>query len=177
MNKVIAVMREAAVDYFPDIQMPFAVVSIYTPPGYPSPIPNGEAGLAAYLKKYPGAQAPMFGENENCKGILPLGFFDLEHTIHDKDLNDSLILFDYDMAFALKEFIDSVKDDIDLLMVHCDAGVSRSQAVRAVVLRSYLKESDDIAFREGTPNMLVYKIFLNVMLGYDPHKLYVPFSE
>lgn len=175
MKKVIAVPREAAIDWFPDVKVPFAVVSIYTPPGYPSHIPSEGAELKAYLKKYPGAQPPEFGENKNCKGILPLGFFDLEAPIRGEN-NKNLILFDYDMALKLKTFIDSVQDDIDLLMVHCDAGVSRSQAVRAIVLRTYLKEFDDIAFREGVPNMHVYKTFLDVMLGYDPKKIYTPFS-
>ena len=173
MKKVVAYSREMAQLKHVTHDVPFATVSIYTPPGYPAEIQKTEGDRKAYLKKYPGAQPPTFGKSENCKGILPLGFFDLEHEVSGA-IGKDLILFDYNMAVQLKQFVDSVKDEIDLLVVHCDAGVSRSQAVRAVVLRTYLKQPDDIAFMEGVPNMLVYRRFLKVMLGFDPHKIQGP---
>lgn len=58
------------------------------------------------------------------------------------------LLFDEERAKAIIEFIDSVKDKVERLFVHCDAGVSRSGGVGLFATRylgldesNYLKEN------------------------------------
>ena len=52
------------------------------------------------------------------------------------------------------------KEEPDLIITHCKAGVCRSAAVNAALSKIIL-ERDDIFFKEGVPNMLVYTTILN----------------
>lgn len=66
--------------------------------------------------------------------VTPEGFAHIienEKDLVDKQLADghAMWLMTTDHAKQINEFVDRVKDKIELLVVHCDAGVSRSSAV------------------------------------------------
>lgn len=65
--------------------------------------------------------------------------------------------FDKDIAAQILRFIDIWKSHVDCILVHCDAGISRSAAVCAA-LKRYLGEDDWDIFRDPRydPNALVY---------------------
>lgn len=61
-------------------------------------------------------------ENRYCKGVLTLYFDDIEEPYHNLELMN---------AMQAKQIIKFIKehDDVDTLLIHCFAGVSRSRAV------------------------------------------------
>jgi len=81
----------------------------------------------------------------------------LQYTafIHDDDYT----IFDEDMAREIVEWLHKNKEELDLLIVHCDAGVSRSGGVAkwaALVL--------DLPFDDSYPdyNEHVYRTLVKV---------------
>ena len=63
----------------------------------------------------------------------------------DADCGQNLIA--YEQAEAICCFVLCVKDEIDTLIVHCSAGVSRSPAVAAAILKG-LGESDEAIWND-----------------------------
>ena len=93
--------------------------------------------------------------------ILQLTFVDLDaqpgaawlerHPGEDK-------LFTSEQAKQIWEFVAKVWDDIDLLMIHCYAGISRSSAVGKAISEVYQPECVDYFGMLYDPNKLVHKI-------------------
>lgn len=63
--------------------------------------------------------------------------------------------------YGLKEFIDKYKDNVDRIIVHCHAGISRSSACASAISR-YLNINDNFIWDSGKycPNKLVFKFSL-----------------
>jgi predicted protein tyrosine phosphatase len=90
--------------------------------------------------------------------ILQIAFADINKPIEDCP---ELILFSPQHAQQIWDFVDKVWDQVDLLMVHCLAGVCRSPAVAAAI--SQIKYNDDsLYFDIYHPNTLVYNTMLKV---------------
>jgi predicted protein tyrosine phosphatase len=84
---------------------------------------------------------------------LRIAFDDIDKPNGDK------ILFDKSHATQIWDFVESVWDKVDLLLIHCLAGTCRSPAVAAAVAK--IKYDDDsLYFRLHTPNMLVYRTMM-----------------
>jgi predicted protein tyrosine phosphatase len=103
----------------------------------------------------------------NEKNILRLNFYDIETQV--KDLEDKI--FDpmqEEDALRVAEFINKNKEDIELLIVHCEAGISRSAGV-AAALSKFLSGDDMYYFTCGRfrPNMTCYRKTLNALMGDD----------
>jgi predicted protein tyrosine phosphatase len=64
-------------------------------------------------------------KNKYCKDVLTLYFDDIEEPEH------GLRLISLPQAKAIVEFIKAHSEDVDTLLIHCFAGVSRSRAVGA----------------------------------------------
>lgn len=62
-------------------------------------------------------------ENKYCKDVLTLYFDDIEEQTH------GLRLITDDQTLAICRFIKEHESDVDTLLIHCFAGVSRSRAV------------------------------------------------
>lgn len=96
--------------------------------------------------------------NKTCRGILRLSFPDAdapsEHFSEDE-------LFAPEQAVMIWNFVDEHCSHIERILVHCDAGVSRSAAVGAALAR--VLNGDDAEFFGGRyrPNMRVYQILLD----------------
>ena len=101
-----------------------------------------------------------------CKlnGIKDIIFLNFNDT-DCKDLVSGCIK-DED-ALNIKEFIQRYEEDesIDLIIVHCEAGVSRSAGVAAAIMK-YLWNDDSAIFdnKRYHPNMLCYRTVLNKLM-------------
>lgn len=99
--------------------------------------------------------------------ILRLSFYDIDFMpILDSKSNliddDSfMILFKKDHAKQILDFYSKVKDKVDELVVHCEAGRSRSAGIAAALL-FISNQNDRIIFCNPlySPNMRVYRIIL-----------------
>ena len=94
--------------------------------------------------------------------LLQLSFYDLDRLpdpwTHGVD--NTIVLFNEDHASKIWDFVDSVWDRVEILLIHCLAGVSRSAAVAAAIAK--VKYDDDsLYFKQYCPNALVYRTMLN----------------
>ena len=111
-------------------------------------------------------------DNENLKGSLQLNYYDVdEHGkclmphvnsfINDlREQNKELIVFDADMARRVLHFVERMEERIEILLVHCQAGVSRSTGTAAAISRIYFGH-DGNWFETKVPNRHVYRTILN----------------
>ena len=95
--------------------------------------------------------------NEMCRGIMRLSFPDAD-TPSDQYAED--VLFSREHAMKVWTFVLQHLPEIQRVIVHCDAGVSRSPAVAAAI--SKVLTGDDAEFFGGRyrPNMRVYRTLL-----------------
>ncbi len=80
----------------------------------------------------------------------------------DTTMTNSPRAFNIDIALKIKEFIDSLFEDVVALYVCCNSGESRSTALSAAIMR-YIKMSDKDIWENPYyhPNPLVYKLQCN----------------
>lgn len=101
-----------------------------------------------------------FGNEENgVLSVLRLCFDDVDKkTINCMNANHARVIKDFIAGF-------SDRDDLAVI-VHCDAGVSRSAGV-AAALSKYYNGDDSYFFDSGIyrPNMLCYRTMLNELYG------------
>lgn len=91
-------------------------------------------------------------KNKYCKDVLTLYFDDIEEPEH------GLRLISFPQAIAIVKFIKAHSEDVDTLLIHCFAGVSRSRAVGA-----FAREVLDIPPTDETDyNEYVYAILHKV---------------
>ena len=87
--------------------------------------------------------------------VLPLRFDDVDGGINCMVSEE---------AVMIKSFVERHKDK--LIIVHCDAGVSRSAGIAAALMKYY--NGDDSEIFDDTrycPNMFCYRTMLNVLYG------------
>lgn len=106
---------------------------------------------------------PYLSEENNVKEVLELRFFDADEP-DGMDVNNvvaanSDLMSDED-AEKIANFVEKNKND--LIIVHCDAGISRSSAVAAAILLHYTGDDSAIFDNERaySPNMWVYFMVL-----------------
>lgn len=111
-----------------------------------------------------------------CKGVLNLRFSDVNPAMFvtegDKNYlnrnitNGNIKLFDEEDAKKIKKFVDNMnkRGDVQTLLIHCAAGVSRSPAVAAAICQ-YLFGNDGIFFETQVPNKYVYDVLLKYLKG------------
>ena len=97
---------------------------------------------------------PNFIQNQFLMGVLRLKFDDIENY------EPGLIRFNSAIAVKILKFVEELKDDIDILVVHCLAGVSRSAGVAAAIDDLYI-QSDKRWFVIKAPNYHVYRTIIN----------------
>jgi predicted protein tyrosine phosphatase len=95
--------------------------------------------------------------NKKCRGVLRLSFPDAEAP---SALYAEAILFSREHAMNVWTFVQQHLPETQRIIVHCDAGVSRSPAVAAALAR--VLNDDDSEFFGGRyrPNMRVYRTLL-----------------
>lgn len=92
-------------------------------------------------------------------GILRLTFSDANGK-SDRDVpmvasDDDIVLFNEKQANCILDFFENVQNKIEVLLVHCEAGVSRSPAIAAALSKLYYGD-DTRFFANYTPNSFVY---------------------
>lgn len=108
----------------------------------------------------PDAQKPCLPKDTGRLDTLYLKF----HDVDKSTIRDDIVLFDRKMARKILTFVEIYKDSIDAVIVHCEAGISRSAGVAAAL--SYIYNHNDYKyFRQYIPNRLVYRLILNEYYG------------
>ena len=123
----------------------------------PNNPPNSFA-MISIREEEPGRAAFQYIPNGNLKYVLNIYFSDTEVPTHGCRL-----MSDAD-AVRIKEFVERLvkKNQINFLIIHCYAGISRSAAVAAALEKVY--NSDDSKYFSGdryVPNPYIYKTMLN----------------
>lgn len=106
-------------------------------------------------------EAPFCSATNNVVDICSVQFLDLDNTYPIKK-----DLMHFKDAKKIAEFISQYKDKI--IIVHCDAGQSRSAGVAAAISKYY--NDDDFEYFDNphyTPNMLCYRLMMDAMINYD----------
>ena len=86
---------------------------------------------------------------DNRQGLLQLAFADTA----DSERHDA---FTASLAADVLDFVEEVWDRVEVLLIHCEAGLSRSPGVAAALSRIYY--GDDGPWGEyDFPNSLVYQ--------------------
>ena len=94
-------------------------------------------------------------KNKFRKATLYLKFHDLDKKCEDYKL------FNEEQALKILMFVQWWFHHIELIVVNCGAGVSRSAGV-AGALSKLINGDDSEYFKHSLPNMLVYRTILNV---------------
>lgn len=98
-----------------------------------------------------GHEFPLLSE-DNRVGLLRLVFEDITQP-------DTPESFTPAQAAEILDFVASVWDKVDVFLIHCDAGLSRSPAVAAALSRIYYGD-DGQWFELDFPNRLVYDLLV-----------------
>lgn len=96
---------------------------------------------------------------DNRVGLLRVSFGDVLDTTNPEWFEKYGEPITDETAQEIWEFVDKYWNEIDLLMIHCQAGASRSPAVAAAIAKRY-EGSDSKYFRVGSgfsPNKTVYE--------------------
>lgn len=98
--------------------------------------------------------------NANIVGLLRLQF-------HDEEVNQNgFVAMNANDARDVAYFYNSVKKKASFLIVHCEAGISRSAGVAAAIAK-YQDGDDSFFFRNYIPNMNCYNKTLYALHEYD----------
>lgn len=97
--------------------------------------------------------------NTGSLDVLRLRFQDLDASESNQD-----VLFSKSEAERVVSFLRLWIEKVDMIIIHCGAGVSRSVGL-AAALTKVIFGNDDEFFKKGVPNRLVYRIALETFMG------------
>ena len=149
--KIYVMSKLYAVKTASGITIPHAIISI-NDPTVPGPV--------------------EFPPNEHRIALLPLKFFDIDASPESSHLNPvarhhiskmyGYGFFNKEQAAEIVEFVKQYQDQIKALIVHCDAGISRSSGVGAAIMKVTTGDDSPIFnSKMYQPNMHVYRKTLN----------------
>lgn len=101
---------------------------------------------------------PVLSE-ENRLGLLQLAFYDIDHPVKQYET------FTEEQAQQILDFAAKYWDEAKVMLVHCEAGVSRSAAVAAALSKIYFGDDEKFFQSPYIPNSLVYRTILNKYYG------------
>lgn len=138
--------------------MQFYVYSRY---GFEATRPHEVPHVVISITSSPDDQARIRA-NPQCRGVLRLSFADADVA---SEIIGEDALFTPEQARRIWEFVVAHRDHVERIIVHCDAGVSRSPAVAAALARAL--NGDDSEFFGGryTPNRRVYRLLLECAMS------------
>lgn len=102
------------------------------------------------------AERARIPESPECRGVLRLAFPDADSAVDGYSEDD---LFGTRHADQVWDFVLGHRDEIGRVVLHCDAGLSRSPGVAAALSR-VLVGDDSGFFKRYRPNMRVYRTLL-----------------
>lgn len=102
---------------------------------------------------------PKFAKNESIIDILYLFFDDIDH--------DAPTTMTAEQAKEIADFVNKYKDDVEQIIVHCDAGMSRSAGCAAAIMK-YLFGNNESIFnsKKYAPNLHCYSLTLNAFYDF-----------
>lgn len=102
------------------------------------------------------SEKPLFAINSDIKDILTLFFDDEEDTVKGMDS---------DQAKDVVKFVTKWKDKVELIVVHCGAGISRSAGVAAAIGKA-IDNDDTFIFNNPrfVPNRNCYRQTLTAFM-------------
>lgn len=89
---------------------------------------------------------------DNRLSLIRLGFDDISRP------KPGLTEMNKEQAQSIWEFVDQVWDKIDLLVVHCNAGMCRSPAIAKAISDKYQPKQAELFDQLYHPNKLVYQL-------------------
>jgi predicted protein tyrosine phosphatase len=97
-----------------------------------------------------------FFENPQIKAVLHFTFDDIEDG--DYAINET-------QAEEMARFVKFYCEKVDVIVVHCHAGISRSAGIGAAIMKWYFND-DMPVFKDPsfTPNMRCYRMMLNALM-------------
>ena len=107
----------------------------------------------------PHEKAPSISTNSKTKAILRIQFYDACNEIPNNQVENQAFIFNESHADKILTFVRE-NQCVDTVIVHCDAGMSRSPGVAAALTKLY--DGDDTNFfKKYFPNSRVYHTILN----------------
>jgi predicted protein tyrosine phosphatase len=107
--------------------------------------------------------------SDHCRGILRLSFLDADERSEPVVSGE---LFSLDQARQIWTFVERHQRDVQLILVHCDMGISRSPAVAAALALVLNGNGDEFLLADQyVPNTLVYRLLLETAPNHtsSPH--------
>jgi predicted protein tyrosine phosphatase len=95
--------------------------------------------------------------SENRVGLLSLAFHDIWLEKHTH-LGEGYNLMEQKHAAQVVAFVEQVWDNVELLMIHCHAGISRSSAIGKAISEKYEDQFHSYYSKLYRPNPHVYKL-------------------
>ena len=147
MIKITAMSKLFAERVVPIMTKPYAIISITDPT----------------------SDSATFEPNEHFRGVLFLKLYDIDFSDGNMSHGRHAILRDYgdglfkdEQSVQIVDFVEEIKDKVEAIICHCDAGISRSSGVAAAI-QKHLTGSDEKIFKDPRylPNMYVYRKLLN----------------
>lgn len=111
-------------------------------------------------------------EDNNVKAVLYLAFDDIDNIDgYEVKKDEGYIIDPYNNCYQvisnedaqkIVDFVNRYKNNVDVIIVHCKAGISRSSGVCAAIMK-YLNGDDEPIFSNPRfhPNMRCYRKVLN----------------
>lgn len=110
-------------------------------------------------------EAPFCSDENGIVSILPLHFSDADQVgtdVYGRNAERKDLFSDAD-AYMIKRFLNKFPNTD--VIVHCDAGISRSSGIAAAILKAYTNDDTKIFNSpKYRPNMLCYRTTLNELL-------------
>lgn len=105
----------------------------------------------------PGDSLPKFSYDPNRKDILYIEINDVDDT----ELFEEYKILNEEEAEQIIDFVTN-HEDISNIVVHCDAGVSRSSGTAAALLKIFNGDDSEIFDnKKFIPNMYIYNLIIN----------------
>jgi len=95
---------------------------------------------------------------QNRVDLLSLTFHDIWEARHAQYGTEEWIMMKEEQADQVVSFVKAVWDKIDLLMVHCYAGISRSSAIGKILSEHYSDGFSNFYHKLYQPNPHVYNL-------------------
>jgi predicted protein tyrosine phosphatase len=118
--------------------------------------------------KDPRSEDAELPESYNRVDVLRLAFHDwnekqreyIEKEFPTSPTAQKMVYFNEDDAKAVVDFVLKHKDEVEVIVTQCEAGISRSAGMAAGICKG-LGQDDSQIFLKYLPNSLVYKLVLN----------------
>ena len=108
----------------------------------------------------PARRPPRIRQQPGLRARLVLAFDDAEE-IPGSALPAEVVLMSRHHAEQIRSFIEEHRAHVGAVVVHCEAGMSRSPAVAAGLCRAF-GEDDQLFWQEYQPNRHVYRLVTEV---------------